>query len=171
MIEIDIASLLLRVIVGATMFAHGYNHAYGGGKIPGTAGWFESMGLRPGRLHAWLASINEMGGGALLIVGLLTPLAAAAVIGSVVVAMVIAHARNGFFIFRPGQGYEYVLVLAVVSLAIGALGGGRVSLDHALGIADELSGWLGLTIAAVGGIGGAALLLATSWRPAPRTPA
>ncbi len=163
--NVDIASLLLRVCVGGTMFAHGWNHAFGGGKIPGTAGWFESMGLRPGRLHAWLASINEMAGGAILVVGLLTPFGAAAVIGSVAVALVIAHLRNGFFIFRPGQGYEYVLVLLVACLAIGALGGGRVSLDHALGVADDLDGWAGLAIAAVFGLGGAALLLATSWRP------
>lgn len=163
--NVDIAALLLRVCIGGTMAAHGWNHAYGGGKIPGTAGWFESMGLRHGRLNAWFASINEMGAGALLVVGLANPLAAAGVIGSVAVAFVIAHARNGFFIFRAGQGYEYVLVLAVTALAIGALGPGRVSLDHALGIAEDFDGWLGLAIAAIGGFGGAALVLMACWRP------
>ena len=65
---------------------------------------------------------------------------------------------------------RYVMVVAdgVRALAIGALGGGRVSIDHALGIADDLDGWLGLAIAGIAGLGGAAVLLATSWRPAPR---
>jgi uncharacterized membrane protein YphA (DoxX/SURF4 family) len=47
--------LILRVIVGIVMFAHGYNHVFRGGKIEGT-GRFESLGMKPGKLHAWLAS-------------------------------------------------------------------------------------------------------------------
>ncbi|MER6813428.1 DoxX family protein [Spirillospora sp. NPDC000708] len=162
----DIASLVLRVSVGGTLIAHGWNHAFGGGRIEGTAGWFESMGLRPGRLHALAATGTELGAGALLLLGLLTPLAAAGAVGTMAVALITAHLRNGFFIFRPGQGYEYVVMIIMVACGIGALGGGAVSLDRAIGVDDDLSGWTGLAVAALAGGVGAALLLAAFWRPA-----
>ncbi|MEU5990181.1 DoxX family protein [Spirillospora sp. NPDC047418] len=165
----DIASLVLRLSVGGTLLAHGWNHAWGGGRIPGTAGWFESMGLRPGRLHALMATGTELGAGVLLLLGLLTPLAAAGAVGTMTVAFVIAHLRNGFFIFRPGQGYEYVLMIIMVACALGALGGGAVSADRALGLSDDLAGWTGLAVTALAGGIGAALLLAVFWRPAKRT--
>ena len=117
--SVNIAALVLRLVVGGTMIAHGWNHAFGGGKLPGTARWFESIGIRPGRVHALAATVTELGAGALLVLGLLTPLAAAAVVGTMVVALVANHARNGFFIFRPGEGYEYVATLTLVAVAIG----------------------------------------------------
>jgi putative oxidoreductase len=163
---VNIAALLLRVILGITMIAHGYNHIWGGGKIAGTAGWFESLGLRPGKLHAWLASLTELGAGVLLIVGLLNPLAAAGVVGVMVVALITNHFKNGFFIFRPGEGYEYVLNLTIAALALGALGPGAWSADKYLKI--HLVGPTGLAITAVAGIGGALLLLAVFWRPTPK---
>jgi putative oxidoreductase len=164
----DIASLVLRVSVGGTLIAHGWNHAFGGGRIAGTAGWFESMGLRPGRLHALMATGTELGAGVLLLLGLLTPLAAAGAVGTMAVALITAHLRNGFFIFRPGQGYEYVVMIIMVACGIGALGGGAVSLDRGIGIADDLSGWTGLAVTALAGGIGAAVLLAVFWRPAQR---
>jgi putative oxidoreductase len=163
MIQIDVASIVLRVAIGITMLAHGWNHAFGGGRLPGTARWFESIGIRPGRVHAFLATVTELGAGAFVLVGLLTSLSAGAVAGTMLVALVANHLKNGFFIFRPGEGYEYVLMIILVSLALGALGGGRVSLDHAIGF--SLTGWLGLLTAAAIGGGGAAVLLATCWRP------
>lgn len=162
---VDIASLLLRLVVGATLLAHGYNHVWGGGRLAGTARWFESIGIRPGGVHAALASVAELVGGTMLILGLLTPVAAAAAVGTMAVALVANHLRNGFFIFRPGEGYEYVLMIIVVACAIGALGGGRISLDHVPGLADNLKGWLGLALAAGLGGGGALLLLIACWRP------
>jgi putative oxidoreductase len=163
--SVNIAALVLRLAVGGTVIAHGWNHAFGGGRLPGTARWFESIGIRPGRVHALFATVTELGAGALLVLGLLTPLAAAAVVGTMVVALVANHARNGFFIFRPGEGYEYVLMITLVSCALGALGGGAWSLDHVAGF--SVPSWAGLAIAALAGIGGGALLLVTSWRPAP----
>ena len=160
---LNLGLLILRVMVGVTMIAHGYNHIWGGGKINGTAGWFGSMGLKPGIVHAWLASITELGAGALLILGLLTPLGAAGVVGTMVVAFLINHRGNGFFIFRPGEGWEYVVNLIAAGLALGAIGAGEWSLDHALDITFD--GFTGLLIAAIGGIGGALLLLAAFWRP------
>jgi putative oxidoreductase len=165
MAEIDIASVILRAAVGITMLAHGWNHVYGGGKLPGTARWFASIGFRHSRVHALLASVGELISGTLLLLGLLTPLAAASVVGTMVVALIANHRKNGFFIFRPGEGYEYVLMITLVCLALGALGGGRASLDHALGLADDLGGWAGLAIAAVAGGAGALAVLGSSWRP------
>jgi len=159
----DIAALVLRIAVGGTIMAHGWNHAFGGGKLPGTARWFESIGIRPGRVHALMATITELGAGGLLILGFLTPLAAGGVVGTMLVALIANHLRNGFFIFRPGEGYEYVLMISLVCVALGALGGGRASLDHAIGL--HVPGWAGLLIAAGAGSAGAALVLVTSWRP------
>ncbi|WP_026928422.1 DoxX family protein [Granulicoccus phenolivorans] len=161
---IDLALLVLRVGIGIVFVAHGYNHFFGGGRLSGTARWFESLGMRPGRLHAWVASLAELGGGILLIVGFLTPLAAAAVVGTMSVALVTNHRKNGFFIFRPGEGYEYVLTLVLMGLAISGLGAGAWSVDGLLNLFQP-PGWWGLGIAVVGGLGGGAALLALFWRP------
>ena len=74
---IDLCLFLLRAVVGAVMLAHGINRIIGGGKISGTAGWSASLGVRPGKFHAWLASSTEVICGVLLVVGLFTSLAAA----------------------------------------------------------------------------------------------
>lgn len=160
----DVGLLAIRGVVGVVMLAHGWNHIWGGGGIEGTARWFDSLGMRPGRLHAWLASLTELVAGGLLVVGLLTPLAGAAVVGVMAVAGITNHRGNGFFIFNPGEGWEYVLTLGVVGFGLAGTGAGTLSLDAALGL--DLTGWVGLGIALVGGVGGAAVLLALSWRPA-----
>lgn len=160
---VDVASLLLRLGLGATMVAHGWNHAFGGGRLPGTARWFESIGIRPGRVHATLATVTELGAGAMLLLGLFTPVATMAVVGTMTVALVANHLRNGFFIFRPGEGYEYVLNLILAGCATGALGGGWLSADELLG--THLDAWAGLALTAVGGATGALVLLAACWRP------
>lgn len=165
---INLGLLILRVAVGVTMIAHGYNHIWGGGKIAGTARWFESLGMKPGTLHAWLASITELGAGALLIVGFLTPLAAAGVVGTMLVALITNHLKNGFFIFRPGEGYEYVLNLIAAGLALGAIGAGTWSIDRLVNHTRPFSylfGWKGFAVTLVAGVGGALLLLAVFWRP------
>jgi len=163
--SINLALLVFRVAVGAVMLAHGLNHIYGGGKIAGTARWFESLGMRPGIVHAWLASLTEVAGGIALILGLLTPLGGAAVIGVMLVAWITNHRGNGFFIFRPGEGWEYVMTLTFCGLALAVLGPGEWSLDEAIGWRDDLIGTTGLLIAVLAGGGGAGLLLATAWRP------
>jgi len=141
-VSIDIAAVILRLALGWTMFAHGYNHVWGGGKLPGTARWFGSIGFRHSQFQALMASVTELVVGPMLVLGLLTPLAC---------------------IFRPGEGYEYVLMVACVSIALGALGGGRVSLDNAIGF--DVDGWGGLALTALAGGGGAAAVLLSSWRP------
>ena len=166
---VDLALLLFRVGVGAVMLAHGINHVFGGGKIAGTARWFGSMGMRPPLVQAWLASLTEIGAGVLLVLGLLTPFGGAGVVGTMAVAWIINHRKNGFFIFRPGEGYEYVMTLLLSGVALGTIGAGKYSLDEALDIRDDLYGTPGLLIALGAGGVGALLLLAACWRP-PKTP-
>jgi putative oxidoreductase len=164
----NLSVLVLRVALGIVFLAHGINHVFRGGKIAGTGRWFESLGMKPGVLHAWLASLTEIGAGALLVVGLLTPLAAAGVVGTMVVAWITNHLKNGFFIFRPGEGYEYVMTLSLVGLGVAGLGAGEWSLDHVAGIFEEPS-MAGFLIALIGGGGGAVTLLAVFWRPPARS--
>ena len=165
---VDLALLVFRCGIGAVMLAHGINHIWGGGKIEGTAGWFGSMGMRPPLVQAWLASLTEIGAGVLLVLGLLTPLGAAGVVGVMFVAWAINHRGNGFFIFRPGEGWEYVMTLGLCGIVLGAVGPGGWSLDGALDLRDDLTGSTGLLLSAGAGVVGAVLLLAISWRP-PRT--
>lgn len=167
---IDFVLFVFRCGVGAMIAAHGINHIGWeggklGGKIEGTAGWFGSMGMRPPLVQAWLASITEIGAGLALILGLFTPLGSAGLIGVMFVAFVIAHRDKGFFIFNPGQGWEYVLVVGLCALVIGTIGPGSWSLDEALGLRADLVGLTGLLVTVVAGIGGAIVLLAACWRP------
>lgn len=161
----DLGPLVLRVVVGVVFIAHGYNHIWGGGKIEGTAGWFASLGMKPGPLHAWLASLVEIVAGVMCIVGLLTPFAGAGVVGVMLVAWLINHKDNGFFIFRPGEGYEYVMTLTFAGAAVGIIPPGEWSLDHAFDLTEKLVGVPSLLIVLVGGVGGALGLLAAFWRP------
>ena len=162
-----VALFLVRVVVGITMIAHGYNHWRGGGKIAGTGRWFAGLGLKYGELQAWMSVVTEIGAGFLLVIGLLTSIAAAAVMSVMLVAGLLAHRKNGFFVFK--DGYEYVLILAVVCLMLGALGPGHFSVDYAAGI--QVTGWAGAGIALGVAVVAVAGLLATFYRPAPKQPA
>ena len=164
----DILQLLLRVTVGGIMIMHGYNHGWGGGKIPGTAGWFSSLGLKHGVLQAWASVITEIGAGIMLILGFFVPLAAAATLSIMLVAGLLAHRKNGFFIFR--EGYEYVLALGVVAVVLGTFPAGRYSIDnaydfHVFGL--DLYGWTGFWITVGVGVVATAGLLAATYRPQP----
>lgn len=166
----NLGLLIIRLAVGGTMVAHGYNHVFNGGKIEGTGRWFESLGMKPGKLHAWLASLTELGAGALLALGLLTPLAGGACASVMLVAWLTNHRANGFFIFRPGEGYEYVMNLFVASLGLAFIGAGEWSLDHAFDIADDLAGGRAVLIGLLAGVAAALGLLAVFWRPPAKDP-
>jgi putative oxidoreductase len=163
---LDLALLVFRAVVGFVFLAHGWNHIFRGGKIAGTGRWFESLGMRPGKLHALVASWTEIGSGLLLFAGLATPLAASGVVGTMLVAWITNHRKNGFFIFRPGEGYEYVMTLTACGLLLAVVGAGRWSLDHAFGFEDP-PGVSGLVTVLVAGVGGAVGLLVGFWRPPP----
>ena len=161
---VNLALLLLRVVLGGMIAAHGLNKVFGGGKSAGTAAWFDSIGMRPGKINAIAAALTDIGAGALLVVGFLTPLACAGLCALMVVAIVTVHRKNGFFVFNPGQGIEYCLVIMVAAIALGGLGAGNWSLDHATKI-WQVQAATGLEIAAILGIGGALLQLAAIYRP------
>jgi putative oxidoreductase len=125
---------ILRAAVGGVFFAHGAQKLFGWFGGPGLEGMgkgFEQMGLRPGKRNAAIAGASELGGGALLATGLLTPLGAAAVIGVMNQAVRSVHWSKGFFVTQGG--YEYNLVLVAAALAITDAGPGPWSLDRALG--------------------------------------
>jgi putative oxidoreductase len=165
--SIDVVLLVVRLTAGITLFMHGYQKFFMGGRIEGTARWFESLGMRPGRVHALLAACTEISCGIGFALGLLTPVAAAGFVGTMVVAG-WTH-KHHFFIFK--DGWEYNAVLAVLAVLVATTGPGVLSLDHALDIADDLSGRTGLLISLVGLVASIALM-AVCWRPpAPAEPA
>ncbi len=165
---VDTALLLLRAALGMMIFVHGYNKAFRGGRLAGTGRWFQSMGMRPGKVHATLAASSEMGVGVLLVLGLITPVAAAGLIGLMVVAFWTVHRDKGFMI--TGEGWEYVALIAVMSLVCAILGPGRLSLDSEFEIAHRLDGKTGLGIALLLGVGAGAAQLLLFFRPPPPDP-
>ena len=165
----DVALMILRAALGMMIFVHGYNKAFRGGRIAGTGRWFQSMGMRPGKVHAALAAFTEMGAGALLVVGLITQVAAAGLIGLMVVAFWTVHRDKGFMI--TGEGWEYVALISVMSLVCAMLGPGRISLDSELEIVGRLDGWTGMWIALLLGVGVGAAQLLLFFRPPKPEPA
>jgi putative oxidoreductase len=162
----ETASLLLRAAVGGTMIAHGVRHHR---TQKGTADWFGSIGFRDPQLQARLSAVTEIGSGTLLIAGAATPLAAAAVVGTMSVAIRSVHLPHGFFI--TADGVEYVANLAVGSVALAGLGPGRWSVDHLIGT-ERWSGARTAVLAGVLGLSAAAVQLALFWRrpDRPETP-
>lgn len=163
--QLNLGLLLLRLCLGLFLAYHGYNKVFGGGGLAGTAGWFGSIGMKWPKWQARAAATTEIGAGVMLAAGLLTPLAAAGVIGIMVVAIVVAHAKVGFFVFLPNQGWEYCATIAIGAAAVGIMGPGDWSVDNAIGFI--LEGWTGAVVAVGIGVAGAALQLVSSYRPKP----
>ncbi len=161
--QIDAALLALRVVFGLFLAYHGYNKVFGGNGLTGTASWFGGIGMRWPKWQARIAAATEIGAGLMFATGLLTPLAAAGMIGVMLVAIITTHWKIGFFIFRKGEGWEYCASIALVALAVATTGAGRWSLDNAFDI--EFHEWWGLAIAAGLGIGGGLMQVAISYRP------
>jgi len=129
----DLGLLALRLGLGGTLVAHGAQKlfgAFGGGGIEGTAGAMHAMGFRPGKQNAVLAGASEAGGGALLALGLATPVGGAAVAAAMAAAVAV-HRPNGFFAMSGGFELPGVLGLSAASLSLS--GPGRYSVDAALG--------------------------------------
>lgn len=133
--SVAVGLLVLRIFLGAILIPHGAQKlfgAFGGGGVKGTGAFFEQIGLKPGYAMALAAGLAEFVGGILVILGFLTPLAAVAIIGTMVVAALVAHVKNGFF--ATAGGYEYNLALAGMALVLVITGAGAVSLDAAFGL-------------------------------------
>src|ERR1700758_1956753 len=160
---VDTGLLILRLCLGITLAAHGFNKFFGGGRIPGTARWFESIGMKPGTLHARIAATTECAAGLGLAAGLLTPIPAAGFVALMLVAAWTVHRPNGFFIVK--EGWEYNLVLAVSAVAVATVGPGRLSLDWLIFGHNWCDGWAGLAISVGLGLAGGIGQLLIFYRP------
>ena len=152
----DLALLVLRLVVGLLFVGHGAQKLFGvwgGHGLGGTAGFFDSIGLRPGRLHAPAAGAAELAGGALLALGLLTPVGSALVIAVMVAAALTVHMTNG--LWATENGIELNLVFAAIAFALAGVGAGDWSLDNAFNLDLNGTGWaLGaLGVGIIGGVG------------------
>jgi putative oxidoreductase len=131
----DVGMLLLRLVAGGLMIGHGTQKLFGwfgGHGVRGTAGWLESMGFRPSGPLAVATGTAEAVGGALLVMGFLTPLGAGAVAGVLFTAIVSVHWSHGMW--NQNGGAEHPLMLATVALATTFVGPGRYSIDAAIGL-------------------------------------
>jgi len=132
----DFALLIVRVVVGGLFVLHGLQKLFGslesGAGIPGTAAFFESVGIRPGRPFAILAGLAELTGGALVFFGLLNPIGPIILIGVMITAIAAVHLKKGLWVAHGG--FEYNLVLIAVNLGLISAGPGSASLDAAMNI-------------------------------------
>ena len=157
--------LVLRVLVGVPFAMHGCQKLFGwfgGGGLEGTAGWFRGLGFGDGKVAAVMAGTSEVAGGIGLAVGLLTPFAAAAMMGTMTTAAFVNNAENGFWSVR--KGWELNGYLVVVAAAVAVTGPGEASLDAVLGL-DVLWGVVPGLLAVAAGVGGGWLRWATRTPP------
>jgi putative oxidoreductase len=148
----------LRTVVGVLFMGHGLQKLagwFGGHGLEATGQAFEGLGLTPGKRHATAAGASETLGGALLASGLLTPVGASLVTGTMAVAIEKVHAKNGPW--ATNGGYEYNLLLIAAAFALAAVGPGALSLDEKLGTTRSGAG-VALAELAVGLAGAAAIV-------------
>ncbi len=139
-----LSRLILRILVGGLFVGHGTQKLFGwfgGHGLEATGEAFEQMGLTPGKRNALAAGVTEAGGGALLAAGVATPLAGAAITGTMVTAITHVHGPKGPWVTEGGWEYNAVLIAA------------------ALAVVEERNGW-GWALAA--GAAGAAGSFAVS---------
>ncbi|MFZ0388504.1 MAG: DoxX family protein [Solirubrobacteraceae bacterium] len=159
--------LFLRAVVGGYFFGHGTQKLFGwfgGHGLGATASMFESLGLRPGKLHATAAGMAEAGGGTALLLGAAYPLPSSVLIATMITAIQRVHLPNGPWV--TDQGYEYNLVLIAAALALAETGPGTPSVDSALGIKRSGSKWALLALL-LGALGAAGAHFAAEAAPAP----
>ena len=155
--------LILRLVIGTLFIGHGTQKLFGwwnGGGPAGTARFFDHIGFRPAQPLALLAGLAETGGGSLIVLGLITPVGATAVIGMMTAAGVVVHLPNG--LWNSKGGIELPLVNAAAAATLAFAGPGRYSVDRLIGW--HLSGvrW-GLAATALGIAAGLAMV---GWRRA-----
>jgi putative oxidoreductase len=138
----QLGRLVARTVIGSLFIGHGTQKLFGwfeGPGLEGTQGFMESLNLRPARVQALAAGITETTGGALLVAGLATPLAASGLIGVMITAIRTVHLPNGPWSAKGGWEYNAVLIAAL--LAIAEEGPGDFSLDNRLGLKEPGPLW------------------------------
>lgn len=127
--------LVLRLVVGLSMAAHGTQKLFGwfgGYGLAGTGGFFESLGFRPGKTFAFAAGATELLSGILIALGFLGPIGSALMLSVMIVAAVTVHWKNGFF--ASSGGIELTVLFAVAAIALAFTGFGQFSLDAITGL-------------------------------------
>lgn len=148
----DIALFVLRVVIGALLFGHGVQKLFGWFGGPGFAKTHAMFGahmrLRPARFWTVLATLSEVGGGLLLALGFLQPLGALGVAAAMLMAINVHWPK----VWATDHGFEYPLALLAAALTLGLIGGGRWTLDYALGIRVPTPGafLIGLVVTLIG---------------------
>ena len=130
----SVTPLVLRIAAGVIFAAHGAQKLFGlfgGYGLEGTGQWMESIGLAPGYLMALLAGSAEFFGGLAFLLGLLVRPSALVLAVTMAVAIATVHLEKG--LFMANDGYEFGLALLAISVALVLSGGGRLSLDRAMG--------------------------------------
>ena len=120
---------LFRLIVGAVFVLHGAQKLFVFGHA-GVAGGFAQMGIPVAGFSAWLVMIVEFFGGLALILGLGTRLVAIPLVIDMIGAIYFVHAKHGFFL---PNGYEFALLLGVLSAGLALTGSGALALDNLIG--------------------------------------
>nr|WP_295974761.1 DoxX family protein [uncultured Bacillus sp.] len=129
----DLGLLIIRLVIGILFIGHGAQKLFGwfgGHGLQGTGGWFESIGMKPGVTMAIFAGSAELIGGILFALGLLTPLAALMIAGTMLMAIVKVHGANGLWV--TSNGYEYNLTLIAVAVGVALIGPGQYAIDALL---------------------------------------
>ncbi len=166
---LSIGLLVLRVVIGLVMAAHGAQKLLGwlgGYGLNKTGEFFVHLGFQQGRVFATAASVTEITSGLLVALGFLGPIGPALMISVMIVAMITVHWKNG--LFATDNGVEVPLLYATAALGLALMGYGRYSLDAWLGIADRwtpMVTWIVLGFGALGGLANVAI------RRRPSTPA
>jgi putative oxidoreductase len=127
--------LLLRLVIGLTLAAHGAQKLFGWWGGPGMTGWTQAvtrLRIRPAKPWAWVAALSEFVGGLLFALGFLTPLGCLAIAGSMLVAIATVHLSKGFWVSKGGYEFNLSILAAVAALAL--TGPGAYSLDEGLRI-------------------------------------
>jgi putative oxidoreductase len=154
---LNLGLLLIRVIFGLVMFAHGAQKLFGwfgGYGLAGTGGFFESLGFRPGKFFAFASGVSEFTGGWLFVLGFLGPVGPALILAVMLVASISVHLQNG--LFAATNGVEVPLLYATAAVGVALIGFGTYSLDAALDLAPYWTpGLIGLALVAgvLGGVG------------------
>lgn len=130
----DLGLVLLRFAVGGVIFAHGMQHVFGlwgGIGLSGLSNALTAFGFRSVNVLVWVTALTELVGGAAVVLGLFTPLAATGLLALMINA-VLLKATNGFFIAGPpGAGaVELEVVLGLGAAALVLTGAGRIALEN-----------------------------------------
>jgi putative oxidoreductase len=158
---IGIGLLLVRIVIGLIMAAHGAQKLlgwFGGYGLRGTGQFFEQIGFQPGPAFAAAASISEIVSGLLVTFGFLGPVGPALMISVMIVAAMTVHWEHG--LFAANNGIELPLLYGITAFGLALTGFGQYSLDNWLGIAGHLTltdTWIALAIGIAGGFGNLAL--------------